>query len=273
MKPDPAQISKQNKAALMLDHAATAWFAVAVLGQLIFVVYIVAFYSRGVIAGDLALWNKVLAAGYEPGNTMGNTALAIHLLLAAVITIAGPLQLIPQVRAKVPQFHRWSGRVYMATAVIMSLTGLYLIWVKGGVVGGVVQHTGTSLNALAILLFSYMATRYAMAGKFGIHRRWAIRLYLAVSGVWFFRVGLLFWLIVNKGPVGFNPKTFLGPFLDFLTFAQLLIPIAVLEVYFRVQQKAGANARFAFAGTLMILTLAMGVGIFGATMGMWLPRI
>jgi hypothetical protein len=84
---------------------------------------------------------------------------------------------------------------------------------------------------------------------------------------------LLFWLIVNKGPVGFNPKTFLGPFLDFLTFAQLLIPIAVLEVYFRVQQKAGANARFAFAGTLMILTLAMGVGIFGATMGMWLPRI
>ena len=134
----------QSTADSILQRAASLWFLVAVLGQLIFVVYIVAFYGRGVLAGDLALWNQVLAAGYVPGNTMGNTALAVHLLLAAVITIAGPLQLIPRVRARVPRFHRWSGRVYMVTACIMSLTGLYLIWVKGGVVGGVVQHTGTS---------------------------------------------------------------------------------------------------------------------------------
>ena len=135
------------------------------------------------------------------------------------------------------------------------------------------QHTGTSLNALAILLCGCMALRYAMARKIEIHRRWAMRLYLAVSGVWFFRVGLLFWLIVNKGPVGFDAKTFLGPFLDFLSFAQFLIPLAVLEVYFRVQQKPGARAKLAVAAALVVLTLAMGVGIFGTTMGMWLPRI
>jgi len=273
MNQDREQISRENKASMMLNHAAIFWFFVAVPGQLIFVVYIVAFYSRGVIAGDLALWNKVLAAGYVPGNTMGNLALAVHLLLAAVITIGGPLQLLPQLRSRVPRFHRWSGRVYMVSAFIMSLTGLYLIWVKGGVVGGLVQHTGTSLNAIAILLCGFMALRYAMARKIEIHRRWAMRLYLAVSGVWFFRVGLLFWLIVNKGPVGFDVKTFLGPFLDFLAFAQFVVPIAVLEVYFRVQQKSGASAKFAVAAGLFVLTIAMGVGIFGTTMGMWLPRI
>ena len=257
----------------MLRRAAGLWFLVAVLGQLIFTVYIVAFYSRGVIAGDLTLWNKVLAAGYVPGNRMGNAALAVHLLLAAVITLAGPLQLIPQVRDRVPRFHRWSGRVYMVTAFIMSVTGLYLIWVKGGVVGGVVQHMGTSLNALAILLCGAMALRYAMARKIAIHRRWAIRLYLAVSGVWFFRVGLLFWLIVNKGPVGFDVKTFLGPFLDFLTFAQFLLPIGVLELNLQAQQRPGTTAKFAVAALLFVLTIAMGIGIFGTTMGMWLPRI
>ncbi len=256
-----------------MRRAAGLWFLVAVLGQLIFTVYILAFYSRGVIAGDLTLWNQVLAAGYVPGNTMGNAALAVHLLLAAVITIAGPLQLIPQVRARLPRFHRWSGRLYMLTAIVMSVTGVYLIWVKGGVVGGVVQHTGTSLNALAILLCGAMALRYAMARKITIHRRWAIRLYLAVSGVWFFRVGLLFWLIVNKGPVGFDPKTFLGPFLDFLTFAQFLVPIGVLELYLQAQDRPGKTMKIAVAALLFVLTIATGIGIFGTTMGMWLPRI
>jgi hypothetical protein len=161
----------------------------------------------------------------------------------------------------------------MVTAFIMSVTGIYLIWVKGGVVGGVVQHTGTSLNALAILLCGAMALRYAMARKIAIHRRWAIRLYLAVSGVWFFRVGLLFWLIVNKGPVGFDVKTFLGPFLDFLTFAQFLVPIGLLELYFRAQDRPETMAKFAVAALLFVLTIAMGIGIFGTTMGMWLPRI
>ncbi len=173
----------------------------------------------------------------------------------------------------VPRIHRWNGRVYMVIAFIMSVTGLYLIWVKGRVVGGIVQHLGTSMNALAILLCGAMALRYAMDRKIAIHRRWALRLYLAVSGVWFFRVGLLFWLIVNKGPVGFDVKTFRGPFLDFLTFAQLLVPIAVLEVYFRVQDRPGTTAKYATAAGLLVLTIAMGIGIFGATMGMWLPRL
>lgn len=105
MAQDLQQTFKEKLANAMLNRAATLWFLIAVLGQLMFAVYIVAFYGRGVIAGDLKLWNQVLAAGYVPGNTMGNAALAIHLLLAAAITIGGPVQLIPQVRARAPRFH------------------------------------------------------------------------------------------------------------------------------------------------------------------------
>jgi hypothetical protein len=100
-----------------------------------------------------------------------------------------------------------------------------------------------------------------------------MRLFLVVSGVWFFRVGVFFSLLVNQGPFGFDPDTFQGPFLDFMSFADSLVPLAVLELYFRAQDRAGTSGRIAMAAGLCVLTVAMGVGIFGVFMESWLPNI
>lgn len=259
-------------AATALKSSAVFWFLVAVIGQLVFVLYILSFYGGSAVRGNLETWVKVLPHGIIPGDTMGNLAIAIHLLLAAIITIGGPLQLIPQIRARAPSFHHWNGRVYLTTAVVASITGLYMVWFRGGV-GGVVQHLGISLNAVLIMFCGAMALRYALARNFVVHRRWALRLFLLVSGVWFFRVGLFLWLIINQDPAGFNPDTFQGPFLSFLSFAQYLVPLAVLELYLRTQDRGGALNRIVMAAGLLVLTVAMGVGIFGATMGLWLPYI
>jgi tetratricopeptide (TPR) repeat protein len=112
-----------------------------------------------------------------------------------------------------------------------------------------------------------------MARDFKAHRRWALRLFLVVSGVWFFRVGLMFWLFVNKGPVGFDPATFQGPFITFLSVAQYLVPLAVLEIYLRTQDRGGTLSGFATGAGLFVLTLGMCLGIVAATMSMWAPRI
>src|SRR5262247_2929181 len=104
-----------------LKVAARFWFVVAVSGQWIFVVYIVSFYGRSVVEGDLARRNRIIFHGYIPGDHMGNFALGVHILLAAVITVSGPLQLIPQLWARVPSFHRWNGRIYMLTAFTTSM--------------------------------------------------------------------------------------------------------------------------------------------------------
>lgn len=64
-----------------------------------------------------------------------------------------------------------------------------------------------------------------------------------------------------------------APFLTFLSFARYLLPLAVLELYLRTQDRAGAPSRIAMAAGLFVLTVAMGVGIFAATMGMWLAYI
>ena len=199
--------------------------------------------------------------GYVPGVTRGNWAVVMHVASAAILMLAGALQLVPQVRSRFPVFHRWNGRVYMLTALILSMAGLYMTWIRGSV-GDVTQHLGSTLNAVLIWLFGAMALRYALARDFRTHRRWALRLFLVVSASWFIRIMLFLSFLVFKGPIGFDPATFTGPFLTFLTFGQYLIPLAVLELYFRAQDHHGALRRMAMAGLLFGLTLAMGTGLF-----------
>ena len=255
-----------------LKAAATFWFLVAVTGQWIFAYYVASFYGGSAVQGDFEKWNEVLPHGYIAGETMGNVAVATHLFLAVVIIVGGPLQLIPQIRTHARFFHHWNGRLYILTAFLISIAGLYMVWTRG-TVGGLVGHISISINAILIMLCAALAWRYALARDFNTHRRWVLRLFLVVNGVWFFRIGLMFWLFLNNGPVGFDPETFQGPFLTFLGFAQYLLPLAVLELYLRTQDRASAPGRFAMASGLFVLTVAMGVGIFVATMGMWLPRL
>lgn len=251
---------------------AASWFAVAIAGQLIFVAYILAFYGSTALRGDFAAWGKVLPRAHIAGDTIGNVALTVHILIAAIVTLGGPLQLIPRLRASFPTFHRWNGRVYASTVVVASLTGLYVVWTRP-LYGSVFQHLGISLNGVLIVLAAALAVRHAMLGQMAQHRRWALRLFLLVSGSWFFRVGLMFWIAANGGPVGFDPTTFSGPALTVLGFLQYLLPLALLELYFLARERFGAVGRIAVSGLLVIATLAMGVGIAVASMGMWLPHI
>jgi len=160
----------------------------------------------------------------------------------------------------------------MLAAVAVSVAGLYMTWIRGSV-GDNPQHIGSTLNAILIWLCTAMALRYALVRDFKTHRRWALRLFLVVSASFFIRIGLFLTLAIFKNPVGFDPTTFTGPLLTFMTFAQYLVPLAVLEIYLRAQDRPGALRRMATAGLLFLLTLAMAAGILVLTMGVWLPNV
>lgn len=256
-----------------LRMVAAVWLGMAVLGQLLFAVYVAGFYGRAAMQGRPEIWNQVLPHGYVAGATFFNLVLGLHLSFVVAIIVGGMLQLIPRIRRSAPVFHRWNGRAYLLAAATLSIGGLVMVWIRGGVVGDLSQHLAISLNALLILAFAGIAWRHARARRFDLHRRWVLRLFLVVSGVWFFRVGLMFWIVVNQGPVGFDPKTFTGPFLTFLTFAQYLVPLGVLELYFHARQRRDPRGQLAMAAGLGMLTLAMGVGIGAAAAFMWLPHL
>jgi uncharacterized membrane protein len=253
-----------------LKAAARFWFVVTVLGQLVFAFTVASFYALTAVRGDYHKWN--FTNGYVPGFSMGNTAVIMHVASAAFIMLAGAVQLVPQIRSRFPVFHRWNGRMYMLTALTLSVAGLYMTWIRGSV-GDLSVHLGSTLNAVLIWLCGGMALRYALARDFRTHRRWALRFFLVVSASWFFRIGFFLSFLVNKGPFGFDPTTFRGPFLTFMSFAQVLIPLAVLEIYLRAQDRPGALRRMATAGMLFVLTLVMCAGLFAVGMTQWVPQV
>ena len=255
-----------------LRVAVRFWFGVALLGQLVFAFAVASFYGLTAARGDWQGWTKFMPHGYMPGHAMGNGVAAIHVFSAAFIILAGTLQLIPQIRNRFPVFHRWLGRIYVVTAFTLSGAGLYLLWFRG-TVGDIWQHLGSTLNAVLIMVCAAMALRYAMARDFRTHRRWALRLYLVVSASLFIRAGIFLSGLLNHGPWGFNPITFTGPFLTFISFAQYLVPLGVLELYLRAQERGGTKARIAVAGLLFVLTVGLGAGIAVATATLFQPRI
>ena len=252
----------------VLKSAAVLWFLVAVAGQWLFVIYIAGFYSVPTLQGDFEAWNrnKMLVHGYVAGDTAGNLAFAAHVLMAAVITFGATLQLIPQIRARAISFHRWNGRLFIVTAFAISLAGLFLTWSRENI--GLASDLAISLNAVLIMFCAAQTFGFALARDIATHRRWALRTFLLVNGVWFLRVGMMLWAILTQGSETLNE-----PFFIFWTFGSYLLPLAVLELYFWTQERGGAAGKLAMAALLLVLTAGMGVGIFGATMFMWRPLL
>jgi hypothetical protein len=250
--------------------AARSWFAVTVVGQLFFAFAIASFYTLTALRGDYHGWN--ITHGFVPGVTKGNWAVVMHVASAAMIMLAGAAQLVPQIRSRFPVFHHWNGRIYMLAVVTLSAAGLYMTWFRGSV-GDLPQHLGGTMNAILMWLFAALALRYALARDFKTHRRWALRLFLAVSGSWFYRIGFFLAIVLNKGPFGFDPTTFTGPFPTFMSFANYLFPLAILEIYFLAQDRPGALRRMATASLLFVLTLGMIAGLFAVTVVIWVPQV
>lgn len=252
----------------VLRGAAVFWFVVAAFGQLAFVYFIASFYGGSTLSGEFADWNRRnLITGHVPGDTAGNLQFAAHVLLAALITAGGLVQLIPAIRRYAPRLHRWNGRVYVATAVVMALGGLALVWIRGThlTLTGAIS---ISMVAGLILLSAAMALRHARARRIDVHRRWALRLFMVSNAVWFQRVGYMAWIIINQAPVGIG-KRMDGWFDVALGFGIFVVPLAVLELYLRARDGRSAALKLATAGLLTVLTLVMAVGIFGTIRIMW----
>jgi hypothetical protein len=255
-----------------LRVAARSWFAVTVLGQVIFAFAVGSFYSLTALRGNYLRWSKFITHGHVPGDTVGNLAIALHVASAVIVLLSGALQIVPSVRGRFPVFHRWNGRFYLLGAVTLGAAGLYMQWVRGSI-GDVSQSLGSTLNAVVIWLCAGMALRTALARDFRTHRRWALRLFLVASGAYFFRLGVFLSLMIFRGPVGFDPTTFRGPFLTFMAYAQFLLPLAVLELYLLAKERAGDLRRMATATLLFVLTLGTGIGLFGVSMVVWVPDV
>lgn len=257
-----------------LNYSARFWFVVAAFGQLAFVGFILGFYGLRTFKGDWPAWNqKQLIMGYVQGDGFGNLMFALHVLLAAVVIAGGLTQLLPIIRRHRPAVHRWNGRLFIVIAMFLALGGLWMTWLRGARPSDtLVPALIVSLNALIILLCCSLAIYYARQRQFDIHRRWALRAFLAVGGVWFFRVVIMAWIIINQGPRGMTDNLS-GPADIALAFGSYIMPLACLELYFAAQGSQNTKFKIVTALIIVLMTLLMGLGIGGTIFLMWLPHL
>lgn len=254
-----------------LGRAATFCYLTIATGQLLFVAFILLFYYPPTLSGDFSAWNsKPLITGFVAGDIGGNLFFAVHVLMAAVITLGGLVQLLPALRTRFPAVHRWNGRLYLLSAATLALGGLWLTWARGTwlALGGAI---GITLDAVLILGFAAMALSAARARRFAEHRRWAIRLFAVASAVWFMRVGYMAWGLATGG-LGIGRKMD-GPFDLFLAFANSLLPLAVAELYLRAGTNGTPAARRGTAALLGLSGLVILAGSGGAWLVMWSPYL
>jgi hypothetical protein len=250
--------------------SARAWFVAALASQWIFAIYITWVLARPLLLGDGEAVNRTsLITGHVAGDTLGNASLLGHVLAAAVLNAVGLLQLVPWLRRRWPGWHRTAGRVFMTLALVGVASGLYMTWLRGSRLGEV-SAIAISLNGVLIVLAVAMAWRLARQRRFAEHRRWAIRAFLLVGGVWMLRLGLMGWILVNQGPNG-NTAQLDGPFDVAWVFGCYLVPLAVAELYFRAE-RAGPAAQRAVAGLLATCAVLTLLGTGAAFAFMWLPH-
>jgi hypothetical protein len=264
-----SSVGRFGGANAVLDAAVRLWFVTALIGQWAFLYYIAGFYDAATLRGDFALWNRNthLLKGYVAGDTAGNLAFAFHVLLAAIVTFGGALQLISQSRARWHSVHRWNGRLFLVTAIGGAISGLFMIWVRGSR-ANFVAGLATSIDAGLIITFAVLAWRAARARLYTVHRRWALRTFIVASGVWFQRVGIFGWTTFEPAAIGMN-RNFDGWFDLSWAFGCYLLPLALLEVYLRVKDRGGPRSRYALAVCILVLAAATAFGSYAAYMFVW----
>lgn len=244
------------------------WFTCVAVGQVGFITFIIAYYGPRTASGNYQAWNdKALIDGHKPGDDIGNFMFAVHVLLAAVMTFGGLIQLVPAIRNRYRALHRWNGRVFLALACFLAIGGLWLGWVRGTRLS-IESGLAVSFNGVLILAFAVPTILYAMRRKILIHQRWAMRTFMVASGVWFFRVGIMGWILINQSPRWMN-STLSGPADIALSIGSYMIPLLGLELYYSAQKSQSNIYRGVAFGILILLTAFMIVGIAGTMLIMW----
>lgn len=255
-----------------LSSSVKSWVLIALIGQWMFALYVFLLFGKPVLMGnpEEADFSHAIT-GYIEGDGIGNFMLFAHVIPAAIISMSGIFQLMPYVRAKMPSFHRWNGRVFLTLGMAGALTGLYLTWVRGSRLSDI-GGLGITLNGILIPIAVVLAWQYARKKQFALHSRWAIHAFLLINGVWTFRLYLMAWFMINQGANG-NSRNLDGPADIALSFACYLLPMLFAEIFFWAQRQQQDYKKVMVSCLMFVGAAITLIGVVGAWMSMWSPRI
>lgn len=96
----------------------------------------------------------------------------LHIALAIIALITGPLGLSRAMRMKKPHLHRWNGRIYVMVIVFNILPGYYVALYANG---GIWSTIGFFILNTLWLLTTINGYRFIRKGQVHRHRSWMLR--------------------------------------------------------------------------------------------------
>ena len=165
-------------------------------------VIFLAFIGVAVAARRIAVLVPVALLGYHPaaeprsaraaqfGNLDGLFArypflTLVHIIPGVLFMILGPLQFSATIRARHLRWHRWSGRVFVVSAMIIGISALVMSFAMPAI-GGVNQAAATTLFSILFLIALCKAFWHIRRREIALHREWMIRAFaigLAVATI------------------------------------------------------------------------------------------
>jgi uncharacterized membrane protein len=113
------------------------------------------------------------------------TTTLVHIIPGFLFMVLGPLQFVKSIRARHLNFHRWSGRIFVASSLVIGLTALWMSLAVPAI-GGLNQAVATLLFAILFLFSLVKAFRHIRRREIPQHREWMLRAYaigLAVATI------------------------------------------------------------------------------------------
>jgi hypothetical protein len=132
----------------------------------------------------------------------------IHIIPGVLFMLLGPLQFSTTIRARHLQWHRWSGRIYLISSLIIGVSALVMSLAMPAI-GGLTQAVATTLFALLFLFDLGIAYWHVRHRQITLHREWMIRAFAIGLAVATIRpiIGLFF---ATSRLSGLTPDMFFG---------------------------------------------------------------
>lgn len=150
-----------------------------------------------------------------------------HAFFGLIALAIGPFQFRQQLRVRNPQLHRRLGQIYMTSALLSGLAGLYMSLYS---YGGMVTHSGFALLGIGLLTSCIMAWVRIRQRQVQLHREWVIRSFAFL----FSAVTLRLWLPVLVATSGSFDTAYLS-----VAWLCWVPNIIIAELWIQLTRKRG----------------------------------
>jgi len=159
-----------------------------------------------------------------------------HIIPGLIFIVLGPFQFVSSLRKRHPNLHRWTGRVFLAAALVIGVTAL--IMSPQMPIGGDLEVAATFVFGALFLFTLGKGFAAIRARKVVEHRRWMIRAYAIGLGVGTVRP-IAFAFFATSRLTHLTARDFFG----IAFWLGFIVSLAAAEVWIRTTSRFAQTAR------------------------------